>query len=128
MHWRHRHLFAQQKHEAMGSGSKRKSTGQPQDAGVNSTAAVASSEGDSADEGQDAITVHLTRINAPVHEKTNVGDRAIRNGPEVSVRAGVLGYVPQSDLQALEDRGLSSGQVSVLVRHDDLSAAVTFTM
>lgn len=110
----------------MGSGTKRNSSGQPQTAGTDGTKPIGSAE-ESVDDKQSEVTVRLTKINASVHSRTNRGDRATRDGPEVSVRDGVLGYIPQSALQDVEAAALSSGHVSDLSEEGGLSAAVTFT-
>lgn len=112
----------------MGSGTKRKSRGQPETAGTNGTTAIDTSGDESADDEQQQVTVHLININRSVHEKTNAGDRATRSGSQVSVPAGVLGFISPTDLSPVEAGGFHSGHVSSLEREDNLSATVTFTM
>jgi len=112
----------------MGSGTKRKSTGQPQTAGTNGTITTETSGDENTDDKQEQVSVHLIDINRSVHENTNVGERALRNGPKVSVAAGVLGFVSEADLQLLTDNGLTNGQISRLGSDDDLFVTVTFTI
>jgi hypothetical protein len=78
-------------------------------------------------EESDSLAVRLERVQPLVHQMTEVGAPVTVKGPAVHVGAGILGYIPDDQLQTVKERELTRGHVRGLPEGRSHSAIVVLT-
>ena len=110
----------------MGSSQRPKDANLPSSTQANGTEGLIQKDGDHLEEPV-SLTIRLSRVNPTVHNKTKIGAPVMVKGKAVRVNAGILGYIPDNQYEAVQKRGLTHGQVEGLPEGENPSAIVVLT-